>query len=63
MSHLDTISEKIEFYSIEYIDTDGETNIVHEFMKPSDALKLLEKFKDAGITARIYQISPINPKM
>jgi hypothetical protein len=50
-------SDEKRFYSIEYVDKEGELNIKHGFMTPQESMELLEKFRLYGVTASINQLS------
>jgi hypothetical protein len=49
------------FYAVEYIDEEGESNIKHGFMTPEQASILCEQFAQKGIIASIHSLSPAPP--
>jgi hypothetical protein len=53
-------SDKKFFYSVEYVDEEGELNIKHIFMTREESLELLEEFRLHGVTASINQLSHVD---
>jgi hypothetical protein len=49
------------YYSIEYVDEDGEQNIKHGFMTPEQAGTLCDQFAQKGIIASIHSLTPAPP--
>jgi hypothetical protein len=55
-----TSPDEKRFYSVEYVDEEGELNIKHVFMTHDESLELLEMFRSHGVTASINQLSHNN---
>jgi len=55
-----TSPDEKRFYSIEYVDEEGELNIKHVFMTQDESLELLEMFRLHGVTASINQLSHVD---
>lgn len=56
--HHDTyISRNKHFYSVEYIDHDGDPVIEHGFMTISEAKCLIERFSSHGVMASVNKLS------
>lgn len=47
-----------KFYSIEYIDDEGDKNIKHALLDSESVLKICEEFAQRGIIAAVYDLSP-----
>ena len=46
-----------KFYSIEYIDDEGEKNVKHAILDSDGAIKCIEEFAARGVLATMYEIS------
>jgi hypothetical protein len=44
------------FWSLEYIDDEGETVIKHMVATPSQMKNMIDKFANQGVSAKAYQI-------
>ena len=49
------------FYSVEYLDEDGDPVIRHGIMSEAEAAELIKKFAADGMTASINQLSGHDP--
>ena len=45
------------FYSVEYLDGDGDPVIEHGFMTDDEARDLIEEFRSRGVTASVNRLS------
>lgn len=51
------ISAMKKFYSIEYIDSDGDMVIKHAIMDDAEAKELLQRMVGEGVEGKIYDLS------
>jgi len=47
----------LHFYSVEYLDGDGDPVIQHGLLTEAEAKELIEKFARAGVTASVNRLS------
>ena len=58
MEELTKTSKEQIFWSVEYMDEDGELNIKHIVATPIEVSKMIDKFIENGISATAYMINP-----
>jgi len=46
------------FYSVEYLDEEGEEVVRHSFMTDQQATLLIEEFARRGVFAQIHDLTP-----